>query len=230
MATGRALRAIGIDVDLAPVLDVASEGSFIVSRTLSDDPARVAALGSAFGVGLQSRLVAATAKHFPGLGRAAANTDLGPSEVSASRAQLARDLRPFRAAIAAGFEIVMVSNATYPALDPERPATQSARVIDGLLRTRLGFTGVVATDDLDAGALAGAGLDEGTAAVGAARAGADLLLTALSDGERARSALASAIRRGRLSRSRLLESCARTTALRTELSDPRQPQGEPAQG
>ena len=125
---------------------------------------------------------------------------------------------PFEAAIDAGFELVMVSNATYPALDPKRPASQSRRVVEGLLRERLGFDGAVITDDLGAGALVGAGLDEGEAAVGAARAGADLLLVALTEGTQASDALVRAIRGGELERERLLSSCARTTALRERLA------------
>ncbi len=120
--TGRALGALGIDVDLAPVLDVpAIDGAFIASRTYSSDPQRVAALGTAFGSGLQQRGVAATAKHFPGLGLATENTDLAPSAIDASRAALDAGLEPFRAAIEAGFELVMVANATYPAFEPGSP-------------------------------------------------------------------------------------------------------------
>ena len=218
-ATGRALGELGIDVDLAPVLDVpAVDGAFIASRAFSADAAEVAALGVAFATGLQSAGVAATAKHFPGLGLATANTDLGPSAIDASRGDLVAGLEPFQAAIDAGIELVMVSNAVYPALDPERAASQSRRVIDGLLRKRLGFAGAVITDDLGAGGLTGAGLDEGEATVGAARAGADLLLTALSDGRTAHRALLRALRAGELDRERLLASCARTTALRERLA------------
>ncbi len=167
---------------------------------------------------MQQRGVAATAKHFPGLGLATENTDLAPSAIDASRAELEAGLEPFRAAIEAGFELVMIANATYPALDPELPASQSRRVIEGLLRRRLGYRGVVITDDLGAGALTGAGLDEGEAAVGAARAGADLLLFALSDGAAAREALVRAIRSGELDRDAVVASCARTTALRARLA------------
>ncbi len=218
-ATGRALRGLGIDVDLAPVLDVrAVDGAFIGERSFSSDPAQVASLGAAFGTALQGAGVAATAKHFPGLGLATQNTDLGPSAVTASPGELQQGLRPFRAAIAAGFDLVMVANATYPALDPQRPASQSPRVIDGLLRGRLGYDGVVITDDLGAGALTGAGLDEGAAATGAVAAGADLVLTALSDGGAARAALVGALGDGSLDRGALVESCARTTALRATLA------------
>jgi beta-N-acetylhexosaminidase len=218
-ATGRALRELGIDVDLAPVLDVPGvDGAFMASRAFSSDPAEVAKLGVAFGTGLQGAGVAAAAKHFPGLGLAVQNTDLEPSAIDASRDQLEPGLEPFTAAIDAGIELVMVANATYPALDPDEPASQSGRVVDGLLRDRLGFDGVVITDDLGAGALTGAGLDEGAAAVGAADAGADLLLIALSDGSAAHDALVAAIRSGDLQRERLLASCARITALRERLA------------
>ena len=91
-------------------------------------------------------------------------------------------------------------------------------MIGDLLRGELGFDGVVVTDDLDAGALTGAGLDEGEAATGAARAGADLILTALSEGDEAHRALTRAIRDGSLVRADALASCARTTALRARLA------------
>jgi beta-N-acetylhexosaminidase len=217
-ATGAALRDLGIDVDLAPVLDVpADDGAFIASRAFSADPAEVATLGTAFGLGLQDEGVAATAKHFPGLGLASENTDLTPSSIDASRAELEPGLEPFLAAIDAGVDLVMVSNATYPALDPDHPASQSRRIVDGLLRGRLGYDGVVITDDIGAGALTGAGIDEGAAAVGAAKAGADLILTALTDGATAYEALRAAVHDGALSRARLVESCARTFALRQRL-------------
>jgi beta-N-acetylhexosaminidase len=218
-ATGRALRELGIDVDLAPVLDVpAVDGAFIVSRSYSDDPGQAATLGVAFGTALQAEGVAATAKHFPGLGLAIENSDLGPSTIDGSRAELDPGLGVFEAAIDAGFGLVMVANATYPAIDPARPASQSPRMIDGLLRGQLGYEGVVITDDLGAGAITGAGLDEGAAAVGAARAGADLLLFALGDGAAAHRALLKAIERGDLDRAVLEASCARVAALRARLA------------
>jgi beta-N-acetylhexosaminidase len=218
-ATGVALSALGIDVDLAPVLDVpATPDAFIASRAFGDEPAVVARTGAAFGDGLAAAGVAATAKHFPGLGLATVNTDLAPSSIDATRRQLEPGIEPFRAAIAANFGLVMVANATYPAYDGERIASLSPRVIDGLLRRRLGFDGVVITDDLGAGALVDAGIDEGEAAVGAARAGADLLLFALSSGADARAALLRGLRDGRIERRALIASCARTTALRARLA------------
>jgi beta-N-acetylhexosaminidase len=218
-ATGAALRELGIDVDLAPVLDVpAVDDAFIASRSFSDDPQRAGELGVAFGEGLQAEGVAATAKHFPGLGLAVENTDLVPSPIDASRAEIDSGLSPFEAAIEASFGLVMIANATYPALDPDRPASQSRRVVTRLLRDDLGYEGVIITDDLGAGAITGAGIDEATAAVGAVKAGADLALVALTDGTAAADALLQALRAGELDRAALEESCARVTALRERLA------------
>ena len=168
-ATGRALSGLGIDVDLAPVLDVpTSADAAIASRSFGDQPAAVGDAGTAFITGLQDQGVAATAKHFPGLGAAVTNTDLEPVSIDVNRAALNAGLEPFSDAIAAGVDIVMVANATYPVLDAERPASLSRKVIEGTLRERLGYSGVVITDDLGAGALTGAGYDEGETATAAA--------------------------------------------------------------
>ena len=215
-ATGTALAGLGIDIDLAPVFDLA--GPALGSRAFAADPDEVAELATAFAGGLQDAGVAATAKHFPGLGSASTNTDVEATPIQLTDAQLERELVPFRAAVLAGVDLVMVANATYSPLDPSRPASQSRAVIEGLLRQRLGFEGVVITDDLDAGALSTTGIDEGEAAVGAAGAGADLILTALSEGEAAHAALTQALRTHRLGRDALEASCARTTALRERLS------------
>ena len=217
VATGRALAELGIDVDLAPVFDLGPSESFIASRSFGADPAEVSEHALAFADGLRSAGVAATAKHFPGLGLAEVNSDAAPSVVAASRAQLAPGLEPFAAAIARPLELVMVANATYAAYDAARPASQSRKVIDGLLRGELGYDGVVITDDLGAGALAQAGLDEAEAARGAAIAGADLVLLALTEGDDARTSLLQALRVGELDRSALLVSCARVSALRAGL-------------
>ncbi len=152
-ATGKALAGIGIDVDLAPVLDLGLEGSFIASRSFGVDPGPVAELGLAFADGLGEAGLAATAKHFPGLGLAVANTDLGPSVIEATREELAPGLRPFRRASEAAIPAIMVSNAIYTAYDAERPATLSPKIVGGLLRRDSGYDGVVVTDDLGAGAI-----------------------------------------------------------------------------
>jgi beta-N-acetylhexosaminidase len=171
---GRALRSLGIDVDLAPVADVpATSASFLGSRAFGRDRQRVAALAAAFAQGLQSAGVAATAKHFPGLGAAGANTDKRRVVVTASRTRLLRDLLPFEGTVDGGARLVMVSSAVYPTLDPSRaPALYSRPIVQGLLRDRLGFEGVVVTDSMDAPAAAARA--DGPAR--ALRAGVDLLL------------------------------------------------------
>jgi beta-N-acetylhexosaminidase len=150
--TARYLRRHGVDVDLAPVADVPdSAGSFLGSRAFARSPPKVASLATAFAAGLQSGRVAATAKHFPGLGTARANTDVARVVVHSTRSELDRRLEPFRSLIGAGVRMVMVSNAAYPAYDGSRaPALFSERIVRGLLRGTLGFRGVVVTDSLEA--------------------------------------------------------------------------------
>ena len=106
-------------VDLAPVLDVAlAERRDHRLRAFGDDPTLVAELGSAFIAGLQSQGVAATAKHFPGLGPATTNTDFGPVTIVVRQESLDAALEPFRPRVAAGVRLVMVSSAIYPDLGP----------------------------------------------------------------------------------------------------------------
>jgi len=150
VATGRYLHRLAINVDLAPVLDVpASSSAFIFSRAFSTSPAAVASNGVAFAQGLVAGGVAATAKHFPGLGRLTESTDYAPETVHASRAALASDLTPFRKAIAAGVPAVMVGTAVYPAYGDDLPAACSPAIVTRLLRGSLHFGGVVLSDDLD---------------------------------------------------------------------------------
>jgi beta-N-acetylhexosaminidase len=202
-ATGAYLAGLGINVDLAPVLDVARPGSFVASRAFAHTPARVAELGGAFAAGLEQGGVAATAKHFPGLGHATVNTDRTPSVVGASRAVLDADLAPFGTAIANRVPLVMMSNASYPAYAPG-PAVLSSAVVQGQLRGKLGFGGVIISDDLDAGAIR-AVMSPGSAAVAAAKAGVDVLLLARTEGSAAPAyqALLGAARSGRLDRAAL---------------------------
>ncbi|HZE04281.1 MAG TPA: glycoside hydrolase family 3 N-terminal domain-containing protein, partial [Solirubrobacteraceae bacterium] len=183
IGAARTLSGVGINVNLAPVLDVyRTPGNFIdeYQRSYSDRPARVSALGAAFIATQQGRGVAATAKHFPGLGAAARNqnTDLRPVRLNVPAATLRSvDEAPYRRAIAAKVKLVMTSWAVYPALDPRRPAGLSRAVIEGELRGRLGFRGVTITDGIDAGAVTPYG-SLATRSVKAAAAGADLILCA----------------------------------------------------
>jgi beta-N-acetylhexosaminidase len=214
-ATGRYLRGVGVNVDLAPVLDLAHPGSAIAARSFGSDPAEVSRLGSAFAAGLQGQGVAATAKHFPGLGRSAISTDESSSAIDASRADLRSDLEPFAAAAGAGIDLVMVGLASYPAYGAQQPAAFSRRVVHGLLRGRLGYAGIVITDDLSAGAVAESAP---RAAVEATTAGADVLLFALERNPRVVDALTGAVRRGQIPAADLRRSCARLTALRASLA------------
>jgi beta-N-acetylhexosaminidase len=176
-AAGAALRRLGITVSLAPVGDVASvAGAALGGRAFASEPGPASEATGAAVAGWRAGGVAATVKHFPGLGGATVNTDDGPATIDRSRAQLeATDLPPFAAAIAAGVPLVMVGHARYPALDPDHIASQSLAIIGDLLRERMGFRGVVVTDSMEARAsLATGGIE--TVSERAVRAGADLLL------------------------------------------------------
>ena len=176
-AAASALRAAGITVSLAPVGDVPSvSGAALAGRAFSRDPDVASEAMTAAVSGWRAGGVAATAKHFPGLGGATVNTDFGPATVTRSRAQLeATDLPPFEAAIRAGVPLVMVGHARYPALDPDRIASQSSAIVGDLLRKRLGFRGVVVTDSMEAKASIATGAIT-TVSERAVRAGADLVL------------------------------------------------------
>ncbi|MFI2610503.1 glycoside hydrolase family 3 N-terminal domain-containing protein [Kitasatospora sp. NPDC018619] len=221
----RTLADAGLNLNLAPVLDVYDKPDNFIDhyeRSYGQDPAAVAELGSAFLSAQQGLGVAATAKHFPGLGAAplGANTDERPVTLNVPLAQLrTRGEAPYRAAIAAGVRLVMASWAVYPALDPERPAGFSPAIIQGELRGRLGFGGVTVTDAMEAEALAPYG-GAGDRALAAAAAGIDLLLCSARDprqGEEAAEALAEALDDGRLDRHAFTEAVARVDALRGSL-------------
>ena len=219
------LRSAGLNVNLAPVLDVYRKaGNFIdeFGRSYSRDPAIVSQLGADFIQAQQGKGVAATAKHFPGLGAAtrSQNTDLRPVTLNLSRNQIRSvDELPYRQAIAVGTKLIMVSWASYPSLGTRRPAGLASVVVQGELRKRLGYTGVTITDALEAGALRAYG---GTAqrAVMAATAGMDLLLCSAqnpSQGIDAVTALTGAYRNGSLNRTKFRDSVRRILALRMSL-------------
>jgi beta-N-acetylhexosaminidase len=176
LATAGNLRRSGVNADLAPVLDVGHDG-FITPRTFGTSPATVATRGVAFALGLSRGGVLATAKHFPGLGRATLSTDTSVDPVRASRAQLMSDLTPFRAAIEANIPMVMVATATYPSLGVRVPAAASPKIVRGLLRGTLGFDGVAVTDALKTPAVQHF-YSPAEAARRAVAAGVDLVLAA----------------------------------------------------
>ncbi len=151
-AVGRGLLADGIAVNHAPVCDVNGEprNPVIGTRSFGDDPVRVARFAAAWVTGSEAVGVATSAKHFPGHGATSYDTHHTTVDVNADRELLdARELTPFRAAIAAGAATVMSAHIRYPALDLDNIATLSPRILHGLLREELGFAGLAITDALD---------------------------------------------------------------------------------
>ncbi len=175
------MRAVGINIDFAPVLDVNNNPSnpVIGTRSFSSDPKTVAAFGVEFGRGLQENGVLAFGKHFPGHGDTRTDSHIALPLVPHDRARLDQlELVPFKSAIAADFAGIMTAHVTFPAIDstPGLAATLSRPVLTGLLRKELGFKGLIATDSLEMGALAAHGYPPQIGAVLALAAGADLLL------------------------------------------------------
>lgn len=151
-AVGLGLRADGIAVNHAPICDLNVEprNPVIGTRSFGDDPERVASFVTAWVSGSESVGVATSAKHFPGHGASRHDTHHTTVDVGADRETLeARELVPFRAAIAAGTSSVMSAHIRYPALDDDSIATLSPRILEALLRAELGFTGLAITDALD---------------------------------------------------------------------------------
>jgi beta-N-acetylhexosaminidase len=224
---GRTLAGAGINVNLSPVVDVfRRSGNFIdeFGRSYSGNPNTVSRLARAFIQAQQRTGVAATAKHFPGLGAAsqAQNTDLRLVTLNLTPAQLrAVDEAPYRAAISAGVKLVMTSWAIYPALDPRNPAGLSAAVIQRELRGRLRYRGVTISDTIESGALNryGSLAQRGILAAGA---GSDLIICSAIDptanspsiGTGVLNGIATALSDGRLSKAAADQAAARVLSLR----------------
>jgi beta-N-acetylhexosaminidase len=166
------LRGVGIDVNCAPVLDLARSETHAVirDRCYGDDPAEVAAIGRAVADGLLAGGVLPVNKHVPGHGRATLDSHLALPEVRAGRAELDADVAPFRAL--ADLPMAMTAHVVYPALDPGAPATQSAAVVR-LIREEIGFDGLLMTDDLSMRALRGGFAERASRALAA---GCDVVL------------------------------------------------------
>lgn len=218
-ATARSLRAVGINVNLAPVLDLGLPGGYqrASGRAYAAAPGAVGRIGGAFADGLRDGGVLATAKHFPGLGRGPANQDERLNRFDVSLATLRRaDEAPFRDAARRGVPLVMVSTGIYPALD-ERPAMFSRRVTTDELRRVVGFDGVVVTDDLEVPALAH--LSPARKALAAVLAGNDLLLfcQTASAAERGAAAIVATVRRGAIPRAAIDAGADRVLALAATL-------------
>ena len=215
----RGLRAGGVNVNLAPVGDVAdSLGSVVAGRAFPGGGREVAELTAASTRAHGRERVGATAKHFPGLGRATENTDDTSVTIPASRAELeGTDLLPFTAAVRAGTPLVMSSHALYPALDRSRIASQSPAILKDLLRGRLDFKGAVVTDSIEAQAV----LDRsgvGEAAERSLVAGNDLILmTGSGSFNQVQPRLLARARRDPRFRARVTEAAGRVLALKRRL-------------
>jgi beta-N-acetylhexosaminidase len=219
-AIGTECRALGVNVDYAPVCDLSANAAnpALGIRSFGDDPAAVAALAAALVAGLQDAGVAATAKHFPGKGDAAVDSHYQLPTIERDRSAFdAHELVPFRAALAAGARLVMTAHVAVPALtgSPDLPATLSPRVLRDLLRDDLGFGGVVISDAFDMRAIA-QGEAQIVDALAAVRAGVDLLLLAPGDDVRRRldAALRAAVRRQLVDADDLRRSVGRVDDLR----------------
>ena len=196
---GQLARA-GVNVNLAPVLDVVPRnfGSNPpigdLDRELGHTPAAVRAHGLALIRGMAAAHVVATAKHFPGLGRVRGNTDTTPGVLDTVTTRTDRYLAPFRAAVAAHVPFLMISTAIYTRIDPHRPAAFSRKIVTGMARGDLGFTGVIISDDVGAAAQVG-GYSVGQRAVDFVAAGGDIVLTV--DANQAPTMIAALVHRAR---------------------------------
>jgi len=216
------MRAAGVTMDLAPVLDVdggQGPNNFNAdgTRSFSANVAMASSDGVAFATGLRNGGIVPVVKHFPGLGGATGNTDVTAAATQSWSALQSGGLRPFEAAIAAHVPAVMVANATVPGLT-NQPASISPAVINGILRGQLGFQGLVMTDSLSAVALSASGYTVPRAAVAALGAGADMVLynadpsTVAAVTSQTVSAIVSAVNAGTLSRAALETAAGRVLA------------------
>ncbi|MEU4270277.1 glycoside hydrolase family 3 N-terminal domain-containing protein [Streptomyces sp. NPDC026092] len=217
---GRRLAACGVDLNWAPSADVNSnaDNPVIGVRSFGAGPDLVARHTVAYVEGLQAVGVAACTKHFPGHGDTNVDSHHALPRIDVDLATLhARELVPFRAAIAAGTKAVMSAHILLSALDPERPATLSPQILTGLLRQELGFEGLIVTDGMEMQAIASTyGIERGSVLAIAAGADAICVGGGLADEDtvlRLRDALVAAVRTGELPEERLADAAARVRAL-----------------
>ena len=222
-ATVDQLRAVGINMNLAPVLDVDSNPAnpVIGARSFGSEAARVATCGAVYIQALQTRGVSACGKHFPGHGDTSVDSHLDLPRLPHAMERLEQvELPPFRAAIRAGVDAIMTAHVLFEAIDPTVPATLSRTVVTGLLREQLGFDGLVITDDFEMQAIADR-FEVGEAAVRAIEAGCDHVLVChrIDRQRRVIEALADALRTGRLSMDRVKKSANRLARVLARRAD-----------
>jgi len=221
-AMARELAAVGIDIDFAPVLDVLSNprNQVIGDRAFGATPERVARLGLALARGLTRGGVVPCGKHFPGHGGTVGDSHFVLPRVRLSRRALVKhDLVPFARAVDAGLPALMTAHVVYTDLDPRRPATLSPRICRDLLRSRLGFRGVLFSDDLDMGAVAARRSPERIAAA-ALEAGCDMLVScqSLEAAVRGMQGVERAVEGGRLDARQVAGSLLRINELRRRVA------------
>jgi beta-N-acetylhexosaminidase len=216
------MAAVGINMDLAPVLDVNDNplNPAIGSRSFGADPQVVAEMGTAFLQGLHEGDTVATGKHFPGHGSTSTDSHVALPVVPKSLSDIHEtELVPFEAAIGAGIDVIMTAHVAYPELDsaPLMPATLSEPILTGILRQEIGFTGVILTDEIGMAAITGL-YGPGEAAVMAIAAGADMILAKgpLETQAEIRGALMEAVKSGLVSEERVDESVARILRLKVK--------------
>jgi beta-N-acetylhexosaminidase len=214
--TGTELRALGINLDFAPVADVNinPRNPVIGPRAYGSDPKKVSPMVAAAVRGFHAAGIASTAKHFPGHGDTSVDSHTGLPVIKHTRSQWAKlDAPPFAAAIKGDVDAVMSAHVVMPKLDPSGdPATLSKKILTGLLREKLGFDGVVSTDALDMKGVREK-YSDGEVAVRAVLAGADLLLMT-PDMPEAHAAVLAAVKSGRISATRLDQSVRRLLDLK----------------
>ncbi len=220
--TGEESRAIGIHWNFFPDADVNSNPAnpIINTRSFGEDPQQVGNLATAYIKGAHEAGMLTTVKHFPGHGDTATDSHLGVASVNVDRAHLdSIELPPFRQAIAAGVDAVMVAHVTVPALDPDpnHVATISSSVVTDLLEKQMGFKGLIVTDALDMAGLTHLFANNiGRAAVEAFKAGNDLLLIPADLGA-SYEAMVKAVRSGEISRGRLDHSVLKILKIKASL-------------
>ena len=233
LTTGKLLTSIGINMNLAPVLDVANpaEKHFIGNRAFSGDPRAVANHGVSYSTGLIKANVIPTAKHFPGHGGTRQDSHkVKAKKLDSLKTLMTKDLLPFAEySKINGIKAMMVAHVAYPALDPSGlPATFSKPIITDLLRDQLGYNGIVITDDLEMSGASGVG-DVGERAVRAVSAGVDIIILAfiLKNQRMVKSALLEAIRKGAITEDRINDSLRRILSAKVQLRDQKPNLGPP---
>ena len=230
--TAKELRAVGINMNMAPVLDIHTRPAnpVIGDRAFGNKPEQVCRYGEAVIAGLQDQGVIACGKHFPGHGDTETDSHKELPYVDASRTRLEEvELHPFRHAIKKNLSSIMTAHVQYPALDPQWPATMSSAILETLLRYDLGFDGLILTDDMEMNAISDH-FSSGEACVAALQAGVDMLVICHRQGRQTEAieSVLQAVQSGDIPIEQLNKSLTRIVGLKTQFLSPgRVPQNQP---